>query len=319
MTDTSLILDADLAGRTGDEWLDHLEDVADDFGYFEPLGPDHQAVFLKAGPRLLVTFEDIETICKTPLSEPASFAFARDHGWSVLTVISTTESWFRHPAIYQYFDGLTDDGTFDGFEDVLFYGAGGAGYAAAAFSVAAPGARVLALRPQATLAASIVGWDTRHKTQRRHDFTTRYGFAPDMIEAAETAYVVYSPVQKADAIHASLFTRNNVMPLRVPGIGNKVEQALDAMGVLDDLIIAAMNGTLSPAAFRRLLQPIKSNPNYQRTLHKRAMDAGHAQLAANLAAAILQDGHDDFFAARLTEHTSNGIHPRTGQTHSAAE
>ncbi len=319
MTDHSLILDADLAGRTGAEWMDTLEDVAEEHGYFEPLGPDHQAVFLAAGPRLLVTFEDAETICKTPSGEPRSFDYAREYGWSVLSIISNSESWFRHPAIYQFFDKLTDEGTFDSFDDVLFFGAGGAGYAAAAYSVAAPGARVLALRPQATLSAQIAAWDTRHIAHRRHDFTSRYGFAPDMVEAAEAAYLVYSPMQKADAIHAALFTRPNVMPLRVPGIGGRIEQSLDQIGVMDGLLQGAMDGALSPAAFRRLIQPIKGYGTYVRTLHKRAMDTGHPQLAANLAAAMLRDGPDTFFEGKLAEHAAQGVMPRPATAASAAE
>ncbi len=319
MTDTTLILDADLAGRTGDDWLDTLEDVAEEHGYFEPLGPDHQAVFLAAGPRLLVTFEDAETITKTNEAEPRSFTFARQHGWSILSIISNTESWFRHPAIYQFFDKLTDEGTFDGFEEVLFFGAGGAGYAAAAYSVAAPGARVLALRPQATLCADVARWDTRFVAQRRHDFNSRYGYAPDMIEAAQTAYIVHSPQQKADGIHASLFRRPNVVQLRVPGIGGKFEATLDNVDVLDDVIVAAMTGDLAPASFRRLIAPLKSFGTYRRMLHKRAVDAGHPQLAANLAAAILRDGPDEFFQARLAEHKANGIHPRQNLSETAAE
>jgi hypothetical protein len=42
-----------------------------------------------------------------------------------------------------------DDGFFDEFEQVIFYGSGSSGYAAAAFSVAAPGATVIAVQPQA--------------------------------------------------------------------------------------------------------------------------------------------------------------------------
>ncbi len=320
MTDTTLILDPDLAGRTGEDWLDTLEDVAEEHGYFEPLGPDHQAVFLAAGPKLLVSFEDAETICRSPSGEPRSFAFARDHGWSVLSIISNTESWFRHPAIYQFFDKLTDDGTFDGFDDILFFGAGGAGYAAAAFSVAAPGARVLALRPQATLSASVTGWDTRYVAHRRHDFETRYGFAPDMIDAADAAFVVYSPMQKADAIHAALYTRKNVTPLRVPGMGGRIEGGLETMGVLDDIILAAMQGSLNTASFRRIISgPLKTYGNYQRTLYRRALEAGHPQLAANLAAAILRDGPDAFLEGKLSELAAQGVTPRRTDAVSAAE
>ncbi|MEJ6745505.1 MAG: hypothetical protein QNK98_01850 [Yoonia sp.] len=52
---------------------------------------------------------------------------------------------------------MIDDGFFEDFYNVLFYGTHGGTYAAAAYSVAAPGCTVLALRPQATLDPRIAG------------------------------------------------------------------------------------------------------------------------------------------------------------------
>ena len=174
MQNQPIALETDLAGLEFEEWLDRIEDLADDLGFFEPLGPDHQATFVEGGERLLVTFEDAQTIQQHGDGEPMGFRFVRADGWSHLAVISNAESWFRHPAIYSFFDRLIDDGFFDEFEDVLFYGAGSAGYAAAAYSVAAPGARVVSVRPQATLDPSVAFWDTRYVKQRRLNFTDRY-------------------------------------------------------------------------------------------------------------------------------------------------
>jgi hypothetical protein len=50
-------------------------------------------------------------------------------------------------------------GFFDDFDQVVFYGAGQCGYAAAAFSVATPGATVVAIQPQATLDPRVTEWD----------------------------------------------------------------------------------------------------------------------------------------------------------------
>ena len=65
--------------------------------------------------------------------------------WSSLSILSEGESWFRENRIYGYFDRLIDDGFFEDFQTVVFHGSQAAGYAACAFSVAAPGATVLAI------------------------------------------------------------------------------------------------------------------------------------------------------------------------------
>ena len=78
-------------------------------------------------------------------------------------------------------------GFFDDFDHVVFYGAGPCKYAAAAFSVAAPAATVDAIQPQTTLDPRITDWDDRYMKMRRTDFTSRYGYAPDMLDAAEQA------------------------------------------------------------------------------------------------------------------------------------
>ena len=65
--------------------------------------------------------------------------------------------WFRYPKVHAYFNRLVDDGFFDDLDKVVFYGAGPCGYAAATFSVAAPGATVVAIQPQATLDPRVTG------------------------------------------------------------------------------------------------------------------------------------------------------------------
>ena len=319
MTDAPLHFDADFSGLEPDDWLDRIEDLACDLGFFEPLGPDHQAVHLRAGTTLLVTFEEADAIARTPGAAPRSFTFAQQDGWSVLSVIARGESWFRHPAIYQFFDGLTDDGFFDGFDRVLFCGAGGAGYAAAAYSVAAPGARVLAIRPQATLAPEMAGWDTRYTAQRRLDFTGRYGFAPHMIEAALSCHVVYSPLQRADAMHAALFAAHGATVLRVQGLPGRLEENFDRMGVSEALIRSAMAGDLTRPGFARLMRAAKTFAPYQRSLFKRAVDAGHDQLAAQVAAHVLAAGDDSFFARKLDDLADAGIRPIRRRVVNAAE
>ena len=138
-----------LKGLTRAEWIDGVEEIVEDDGYLQFLGPRHLTTFVEAGTTLLVTFETaqgIETL--SGHAHPLGWEMVTQAGWSHLSVISQGDTWFRDKAVYAYFDRLADDGFLDEFERVVFYGAGPCGYAAAAFSVTAPGARVLLIQPQ---------------------------------------------------------------------------------------------------------------------------------------------------------------------------
>lgn len=310
MNNMCLEFEAGLYRLDPEAWLTRLEDVSEEHGHFVPLGPDHCATFLDAGTNLLVTFENALTIRKShPDHEPIGFRFTRTEGWSHLAIISHGESWFRAPQIARYFDRLIDDGFFDDFENVLFYGTNGGGYAAAAYSVAAPGCNVLALRPQATLDPRIAGWDTRYPQQRRTDFSKRYGYAPDMIDAANHAFIGFDPMQRLDAIHAAMFTRANVTPLRCTGLGNRLGFTLHAMDILEDMMIHAMNKTLTEEIFNTLRRARRENITYLRNLYTRMMATDHPTLAANVCVFALRLGDNAFFSAKLEELQDAGHAP----------
>ena len=274
---------------------------------------------MDAGTNLLVTFEDAEYIRKfNNGSAPRGFHYAQQEGWSHLAIIAKSESWFRDPAIYRYFDRLIDDGFFEDFDNVLFYGTHGGAYAAAAYSVAAPGCTVSALRPQATLDPRIAGWDTRYIAQRRHDFTHRFGYAPDMIDAVNHAYIVFDPLQRFDAMHAGMFTRSNVTALRCTGLGNRLDLALDAMEIHDDLIKGAMFKTLDLDMFNNAMRKGRDNPTYLLNPYSSMIKTGHPKLAANVCAYVLRSGDDTFFARKLEELVSQGHEPSTPLAISAA-
>ena len=55
------------------------------------------------------------------------------------------------------------------------------------FLLLPPGATVVAVQPQATLDPRVTVWDSRHRKMRRADFTSRYGYAPDVLVIAEQA------------------------------------------------------------------------------------------------------------------------------------
>ncbi|MEL6211013.1 MAG: phosphoadenosine phosphosulfate reductase, partial [Pseudomonadota bacterium] len=225
------------------------------------------ALFTEDDDRLLlVSFENARDFRQTETALPMALVPAGQEGWSQLCLYADGETWFRDPAVYGFFDDLVDDGFFDNFDAVLFYGAGAGGYAAAAFSVAAPGARVFAIRPQATLDPSHAGWDARFLRMRRADFTTRYGFAPAMVEAAEQVTVLYDPYVTLDRIHAALFTAPNVQALTAPFAGADTEFFLDDMKILAPAIREAGKGRLDARFWARLWRQRQSSPAYLRAV-----------------------------------------------------
>ncbi len=308
MKDTTINLHAHLADLDPDAWIDRLDELAEEHGSFEPLGPGHYAAFIDAGPRLLVTFESLPQITRTSdADEPRGFEFVRRLGWSHLAIVAEADSWFRGEGIYRYIDRLVDDGFFEDFEQVLFYGVGGGGYAACAYSVAAPGARVLAIRPQATLDPSVAGWDPRYVNLRRTSFSDRYGYAPDMIDGASQAWLIFDPMEQLDAMHAALFTKPNVTMLRARRLGSKLDQTLDQLGQTSALIEQAMAGELSVLSFARALRARHTHLPYLRNLMSTLDAEGRDLLTAHLCRQVLRDRDRPLFAKRLAELEASGI------------
>jgi hypothetical protein len=267
MQDTPDIFDTPLTGKTKAEWLTRLADIADAHGHFQPLGQRHLSAFIDAGSTLLVSFETAEGIhALSDMAQPLGWDMVKTHGWSSLSVISKGDTWFRDPAVYGYFDQLIDDGFFEEFDTVLFYGAGACGYAAAAFSVAAPGATVVAIQPQATLDPRITEWDNRFTQMRRTSFTDRYGYAPDMLDAAQDAFVLYDPKVTLDAMHAALFTRSNVAKFRLRYMGSSIQTQLADLDLLAPLLALAEAGKLDTEQFAQLLRARRNHPPYLRAI-----------------------------------------------------
>lgn len=269
-------LPADLAGdpefiaqppaNPVDDWLGRMDEICGDDGYVEALGRNHWAVFHETGPALLVTFERLETVLDQPGQLPLGLQIARQFGWSHLCILSNGESWYRDPRVYGYVDRLSDDAFFEDFEQVLFYGAGTEAYAACAFAVAAPGATVLAMSARASMSPAVAGWDRRHVRARGLDFTRRYGYAPDMVEAAAKVFLAYDPRVSEDAMHAALFRGDHVERLRLPYTAGQPQRALEQIGALGEVMAQAMNGSLDRSSFARIWRGRRDHGGYLRSL-----------------------------------------------------
>ena len=303
MEDPQLSFETKLTNLDANSWIGAIDDVCDDLGFFEQLGRYHCAGFIEAGNKLLVTFENAESVRAYNIdAEPRGFTYVRQDGWSHLALISFTESWFRDPAVYAFFDRMIDDGFFEDFENVLFYGGdGGAAYAAAAYSVAAPGATVIALRPQATLEAKTTNWDKRYRFARKKNFANRYGYAPEMVEGAAEVFIAYDPYEHLDACHAALFRKPHVTSLPCPLFGPQLDRAFDRMGIHDVMLKLAMDGDLDAKRFAQLLRARRYDQIYVRNLVKYLIKANHDEFAQTICRYMLKRGSSSFFKKTLEE------------------
>lgn len=290
MQDSPNAFDTALTGLDWTSWLLAAEQVTGEDGYVERLGARHAAIFVEEKPTLLVSFETRAAIAGLSRhAHPLGWSMVRALGWSHLCLLSDGETWFRDRTVYGYFDRLVDDGFFDEFEQVIFYGEGACGYAAAAFSVAAPGAKVVALRPQATLDPRISEWDDRYAEMRRVAFDDRYGYAPDMLDAAEHAFVLYDPEVTLDAMHAALFTRPNVTKFRMRFMGARLEQALTEMDVLLRILAQVSSGKLNRLSLARLFRTRRSHVPYLKRVLARLERENRLYLVALWTQAVMRD------------------------------
>lgn len=289
---------------TDTQWLVELEEIGEEAGYFSPLGDRHAAVFADRGQDvLLVSFESLIGIRSTAEDGlPLGFSATEGTDWSHLNLVAMRDTWFRDPHVYGFFDRLVDEGFFEDFDTVIFYGAGMGGYAAAAYSVVAPGATVIAVSPQATLDRAVTEWDDRFPATRRTDFRSRYGYAPDMIDAAAQAFVLYDPGEIEDAMHASLFRAPNVTRIRYRrGRSGAIDADLKDLGILPRLVKKAAKGKLTARTIHKALRRRRGHLPYLRALLGRVLAQDRPWLTAVLCRAVLMTQNVPRFRHYLDE------------------
>ncbi|WP_205518455.1 phosphoadenosine phosphosulfate reductase [Pseudotabrizicola algicola] len=289
------------AADTRAGWLALMDQIGEDAGYFEPLGARHWAFFIDESPTLLVSFERAEDIEARPGQMPLGHDIAKEKGWSHLCLIADGETWYRDARVYGYFDRLVDDAFFEDFDTVLFMGSGVQAYAAAAFSVAAPGCTVIAMSPRATLNPAIAGWDKRAIKARKLDFTSRYGYAPDMTDGAGRVFILHDPDVTEDAMHASLFRGRHVTHLRCPRLGGRLDWSLAHMNIITPLVQSAVAGTLNAPQFAKIWRARRNFGPYLRVLLTQAQARGRTGLEKMICQNVTSRLNAPRFRKRLAD------------------
>ncbi|HQU67246.1 MAG TPA: hypothetical protein PLI43_03510 [Albidovulum sp.] len=276
---------------TDENWASIATDLAGADGFFRD-GGTHSFLFVpRSTDTLVVTFDNLDiAMTKREERRPWGYEFIEKQGWSMLGVMAGGWTWYRDPWVHAEFDRLREEGFFTRFARVVFYGASMGGYAAAAFAPASPGADVVAISPQSTLDRRLVPWETRYRAAWGYDYSGPYGDAAAVSAAAGRVFLFYDPYARLDAAHADRFTGANVEKLRVPLVGHRLGTALQQMGILSPVILAALDGKLTPLDFYRRLRARHTFPRYQWELFQRALDRGRPGLARRVGRWVLKNG-----------------------------
>ncbi|MCF6232544.1 MAG: phosphoadenosine phosphosulfate reductase [Rhodobacteraceae bacterium] len=271
MSAQSWINDAPL-GEPRDVWQARIAAIQAEDGFFEALGANHSALYVKRGQTLIVSFENLHDVYRHGENRlPWGLGKDQPADWSVLGVMAHAPTWYRDTAVLDFFDRLKDDGFFDQFDQIIFYGVSMGAYAACAFSSAAPGSTVIAISPQATLNPDLTSWETRFSAGRRRNFSTRYGYAPDMLAEAEHAYLFYDPSNSQDAMHMVLFQGANLTKLKCRYMGQMIATYWHEMQIHDTVVERCIDQNLPDATFYQLQRARHASSRYQKEILERLL------------------------------------------------
>ncbi len=283
-------------------WTALARRLAGPLGFFTENGL-HSFLYVPRDPSVLVvTFDNLDiAMTKRADRRPWGFDFIEKQGWSMLGVMANGWTWYRDYWAMAEFDRLAREGFFARFGRVVFYGASMGGYAAAAFSAACPGAEVVAISPQSTLDRKVVPWETRYRTVWDKDFSGKYGDAARASLAAGRVTILHDPYEPLDAAHARRFAGANVVALRAPLMGHRLGSSLLQMGILSEVMLEALAGTLTAGGFYRLLRARRDFPRYQRELFERAVARGRPDLARRVGRWVLARGENRYIRLAMAD------------------
>ncbi len=278
----------DAADQTQTEWQANLQKVGAKEGFYKTLGPQHTALLVERGKTLIVTFENLDHVYGNSKDRmPWGYDFVTSRGWSMLGMMAHDWTWYRDSDVHDFFDRLRDEGFFARFDKVIFYGASMGAYAAASFSAAAPGATVICISPQATLDREVASWETRYRRAWRRNFHDRYGYAPDMVASADAVHLFYDPLTPLDAMHAALFSGENVHKFRCRFMGHRIASLWLQMGILKPVIEGCVAGTLTAREFYTLLRRRRDNGRFQKEMLHTLEKLGRPRLLVRYCRAVL--------------------------------
>ncbi|MCR9067557.1 MAG: hypothetical protein NXH79_01825 [Rhodobacteraceae bacterium] len=274
------------ANQTREEWRDHLARIGADHGFFDRVADRHSALFVQESDTLVVSFDRAErAFADTNDGMPMGFAAVKRRQLSLLSILSSGRTWFRDPDLYDFFDGLTEQGFFESFRRVVFLGIGPmCGFAACAFSKASPGASVLAAAPAATVSVDRAGFDQRFRAFRKFDFSNRYAYGPEAMQRAGKSFLIFDPYDPVTSAHAAQFQGSHIARVPIRWFGPEPQSFFDSGDITVPFLRFLARGTLNEARILDRYRDIRRNhPGYLMRLAEKAQARGQFDRAIVVA------------------------------------
>jgi hypothetical protein len=291
------------SGLCQSDWFDRLARIGRGHGFFERVGVDHLALFVQESDTLLVSFDKAaQVFAEQADGLPLGFEAVQKREWSLLSIMSLGDPWFRSDDLMAFFDRLAEDGVFDSYERVIFIGFGPAnGHAACVYSAAAPGALVLASAPAATLDPERAGYERRFLSGRKGDFG-RYGDAPSLLATARAAMILFDPTDPVSAAHAAQFRGEAVTLAPLRFTGPAPHRLIAVGGLLVPLLRALVNGRLTRGRLVDMIRTVRrADATYLWRLARIAQSQGQFDRARRIADYAADVTGEDRFAELATQ------------------
>lgn len=275
----------------GDPFALQRDRAIDRGGFVQDL-PNHVLSFLPNGGRsLVIAFDNLAATREVQDRTAWGQKFLLDSGHDVLGVQIKRRDWYRDADLIRALVALRDDGFFRGYSRVATFGASMGAFAALAFAPLAPGCTVMAFAPQRSLNLHLCPWEKRYRFARTAywDDALAFGDAAEGLRAAARAYIAFDPRLSEDRKHAASLSGPQVTFLPMPHLGHKLPPALLKMGLLKPLALAALDGTLDPGSFSRLMRARRSSMPWTADLLQRALKRGHLRLGLRAAEKEMAD------------------------------
>jgi len=246
-------------------------------------GDENALMFAPRSKRLVVSFDNISIAREEGQRWPWGFKVLwQDMGCSVLGVMGVQRNWFRQEFVHDSFEALRDQGFFDQFDEILFYGASMGGFAALVYQQCAPGSNVLAIAPQSTLNRNVLPNEDRWGWTKKLDWEGRFNDAAGTLDTAGEVFILADPYYKPDYDQVSRLTGDNVTWLHTPFMGHQLPNAFVVMNIMKDLLYSAAGGTLTPQLFYKLFRARNDLPRFQHDLLMEAEKRGKIRSAIQI-------------------------------------
>jgi pimeloyl-ACP methyl ester carboxylesterase len=242
----------------------------------------HTALFYQRSNRtLVVTFDNMKSRETPSPAYPWGYDFLAKQDYSHLGIVMRRRNdWFRHKDLANFFDMLRDDGFFDTFDNVVFYGSSMGGYGALAYASASPGARVVTFSPQTSLDPAHVPFESRYRNGfARGDWSGPYLDGAFEARTASQVIVFYDPYEGIDRSHVLRLEANTRLNrMKMPFAGHDTMRRLVMQEILPEICFLALEGKLTAKCFNNKLRASRGVQAVARKSLNRAIEKGHPQL-----------------------------------------